>query len=177
MTPYSSIISDALTEAGYPHHTDPATLALVEDCMRTQRTGLDHLSREDFLVEVAIIIGDLVTHPDHTRTLCDLLGFALPAWLDGPHQPATVLPWHATSRHVLTALQAAFPTTRFCLTSAHGEGHGHALLRWTGGPARASVADVVAQFLPSQARPGTPRYGLVAIYLCRINALTEKVGS
>ncbi len=172
MPGYDTLIAEAIATAGYPNHADAATVTLVEDCMRTNRTGLDHLTREAFTLEVALTIEDLTSHPAETRTLCRMLGFATPAWL-GDREEATVLPWPATCRHITAALAAAFPRTRFTLTNGHGQGRGHAVARWVGGPARTSVTDVLAQFLPGHA-PDQPRYGLIAIYPCRINGLDER---
>lgn len=171
---YTDHIRDALVTAGYPGHTDPATLELIEDCLRV---NLGLITRDDFTVEVSLIIEDLISHPQETGHLCRLLGFALPGWLDGPHTPATVMPWSATSQQITDALHAAFPGTTFILTTARGMGRGHALLRWTGGPTRADINQVTARFLPDQAQPDGPRYGLIAIYTCRIAALEELVGS
>ena len=58
-SPCVTSIRQAIVDAGYPAHTDPATLALVEDCMRTNRTSLDHLSREDLAVEACTALADL----------------------------------------------------------------------------------------------------------------------
>ncbi len=174
MPGYGTVIAEAIAAAGYPGHTDNPTVALVEDCMRTNRTGLGHLTREAFSLEVALIIEDLTSHPAETRTLCRMLGFATPAWLDD-REEATVLPWPATCRHIAAALTAAFPGTRFTLTNGHGQGRGYAVVRWTDGPARSSVTDVLAQFLPGHG-PNQPRYGLVAIFPCRVNGLDERIG-
>lgn len=173
MPGYDTLIAEAITSAGYPGHADEATVALIEDCMRTNRTGLDHLTREAFTLEVALLIEDLVSDPEATATLCRILGFATPTWLDNSEK-ATVLPWPVTCRRITAALAAAFPHTRFTLTNARGQGRGHAVVRWTGGPARSSVTDILAQFLPGHG-PDQPRYGLIAIYPCRTNGLDERI--
>lgn len=171
MSSYTPTIQAAITAAGYPDHADEATAVLIEDCMRTNRSGLDHLSREDLAVEVALLIGDLTADPSATRTLCDLLGFTEPSWLSGAVPQPGVLPWSTTRERILDVLATAFPGVSFTLMDARGHGSGHALIRWEGGPRAHSVDDVVAQFLPDdddmQHRSG-PGYGLVQIFTCRI---------
>lgn len=172
-TPYGSLIAQAITDAGYPTHADGATLALIEDCLRTNRTALDHLSREDLAIEACIVLTDLTSHPDETRTLCDLLGLDLPYWVDNP-PPAHPLSTHGTRDAILSTLRTAFPATQFHLTPGRGSAHTQLVLSWTGGPARASVDDVVNQFLPN---PDTlavnPRYSCTAIYTCRHQPLPQ----
>lgn len=166
MSPYRDTIAQALTDVGFPEWADPATLALVEDCMRTNRCGLDHLSREDFAVEVYAIITDLAAHPDQTRDLCSLLGHDLPRWLDNPptRKPRSL---ERTRQAILATLRHAFPATRFHLTAGHGAAHSQLVLAWTGGPAKTSVDDVLAQFLPDPDTLSTSRYSCTAIYTCR----------
>ena len=170
---YSALIARAITDAGYPAHTDPATLTLVEDCLRTNRTGLDHLSREALAVEACVILTDLIAHPDEARHLCELLGHDVPAWVD---QPPTEHPLSGarTRDAILGVLTAAFPSTRFKLTVGRGTAHTHLVLAWTGGPAKASVDDVVAQFLPpTDSLASSPRYSCTAIYTCRHQPLPQ----
>lgn len=172
-SPYANNIRQAILDAGYPAHTDPATLALIEDCLRTNRTGLDHLTREDLAVEACAAITDLTSHPDETRTLCDLLGLHVPYWVDSP-PPAQPLDTHRTREAILAALRHAFPDTRFQLTPGHGSAHTQLVLAWTGGPAKASVDDVVIQFLPNpDSLAINPRFSCTAIYTCRRQPLPE----
>lgn len=172
-SPYVTSIRQAIVVAGYPAHTDPATLALVEDCMRTNRTSLDHLSREDLAVEACTALADLTSHADETRTLCDLLGLQVPYWVDNP-PPAHPLGTHRTREAILATLRHAFPTTRFQLTPGHGSAHTQMVLAWTGGPAKASVDDVVSQFLPNpESLTINARYSCTAIYSCRHQPLPQ----
>lgn len=169
MSSYTPTIQDAIVAAGYPHHADEATAILIEDCMRTNRSGLDHLTREDFTVEVGILIQDLTGDPEATRNLCDLLGFTEPTWLNGAVEQLPVLPWAATRKQILAVLEAAFPGVTFALVDARGHGAGHVLIRWEGGPRTTSVDDAVAQFLPSDDhRIPARRYGIVQIFTCRL---------
>ena len=173
MSHYSHVIRDAIIDDGFPHHTDAATLALVEDCLRTNRTSLDHLSRADLAVETYATLSDLVSHPDQTRTLCELLGLELPYWVDQPPPPRP-LSTERTRHAIITTLQHAFPGTRFQITPGRGSAHTQLVLAWCGGPAKSSVEDVVAQFLPD---PDTlsvnSRYSCTAIYSCRRPALPQ----
>lgn len=173
-SPYGSIIAQAITDAGYPAHADPATLALIEDCLRTDRTALDHLTREELAIEACLELADLTGHPDDTRTLCELLGLEVPYWVDNPPPAVAPLSPQRTREAILATLRAAFPATRFQLTAGHGAAHAHLVLSWTGGPARTSVDDVVAQFLPHPVSlTVNPRYGCTAIYTCRRQPLPQ----
>ena len=172
-SPYGSIIAQAITDAGYPAHTDPATLVLIEDCLRTNRTALDHLTREDLAVEACTALTDLTSHPDETLILCDLLGLDVPYWVDNP-PPAQPLSTHRTRDAIIATLRTAFPSARFQLTSGHGSAHTQLVLSWTGGPSKTSVDDVVAQFLPNPASLAiNPRYSCTAIYTCRRQPLPQ----
>lgn len=175
LSAYRDVIATAITDAGYPDHLDTATISLVEDCLRTNRTGLDHLSREDFAVETYAILTDLIHHPDQTRTLCELLGFEIPGWVERPPaaQPLSV---ERTSETILATLHHAFPHTRFRLTRGHGAARSHLVLSWVGGPAKSSVDDVLAQFLPDPNSLTSPhRYSCVAIFTCRQQPLPKAV--
>ena len=47
LSAYRDVIATAITDAGYPDHLDTATISLVEDCLRTNRTGRAALKGQD----------------------------------------------------------------------------------------------------------------------------------
>lgn len=65
--------------------TDLATLALIEDLMRAERTGLDGLSREQFRTAARRAMADaqLMAAAGELRGYCEALGLALPMRFTG----------------------------------------------------------------------------------------------
>lgn len=72
---YSTLIAEAIGTA------DPATLAVVEELMRTDRTGLDGLTRSQFDREARLAFSDmaLMAAAGALPEYCEALGLEMPA--------------------------------------------------------------------------------------------------
>ncbi len=168
MSGYRDVIRQAIIDAGFPGHADEATVALIEDCLRVGRTGLDALGRDELVIETAVVIADLAHHPEEAAHLCGLLGFTVPGWVHQPTPTATVSPEVATAA-IRRTLTVAFPRTRFELTVGKGEAAAHLAISWVDGPVKRSVDDVLAQFLPRRGGDG-PSYPISVIFTARIDS-------
>ncbi|MDX3110152.1 hypothetical protein [Nonomuraea angiospora] len=76
MSLYAQQISDAIGR------NDPATLALVEDLMRINLTGLDHLTNTQLAALARRSLADAqeLEEVGELRGYCDALGLAVPEW-------------------------------------------------------------------------------------------------
>ena len=76
MSPYTKLIAEAIEE------TDPATLAIVEEFMRTERTALDSLTLAGFRAAAREAAAEAVGM--HAAGMlagwCDAFQLAIPAW-------------------------------------------------------------------------------------------------
>ncbi len=76
MTPYAALIAETIGD------DDPATLALVEELMRTETPTLDHLSRPRFkaLARQARSDADQIKAEGWLVSYCGTMRLAVPAW-------------------------------------------------------------------------------------------------
>lgn len=77
MSHYQELIREAIASTG-DTRTDDATCAIVEDLMRTNRSGLDHLSRDEFMAEAAGWLAEV--DAPFVRDYCDALQLEVPQW-------------------------------------------------------------------------------------------------
>lgn len=77
MSGYTNLIREGI-RATRPDLDDDRTAAVVEEIMRTNRTGLDHLTRAEFLHEAGAFAA--VLEPAFVAVMCDLYGLPLPSW-------------------------------------------------------------------------------------------------
>lgn len=166
---YRAVTRQAIIDAGYPDHADEATITLIEDCLRSGRTGLDGLRREELIIETAAAIADLARHPEQAADLCSILGFSVPGWATAPTTPTGSMSLEVACAAIERTLATAFPATRFDLTAGKGAAAGHVAISWTDGPMKRSVDDVLAQFLPGRRRYG-PATPIVVILTGRIDS-------
>lgn len=80
-TAYGTSIRAALTAANRAEFTDPATVALVEDWMRTETGGtLDHLSAGEFAEMAVDNLEIMLTAPQVAKLTAEALRWPVPAW-------------------------------------------------------------------------------------------------
>lgn len=77
MSHYADLIRESVAVTR-PDRADAATVALIEECMRTERTALDAISRADFVAEARQWAETIDS--DFARMFADALQIPTPAW-------------------------------------------------------------------------------------------------
>lgn len=88
MSAYIKIIREAVVRHGRSDRADDDTAAWIEDLMRINRTGLDHLTRQDFEREALECLAALET-PEGMQLIrdnSDTFGLRVPSWARTQHE-------------------------------------------------------------------------------------------